>query len=334
MAIGTGLGSQLSFASESTYATNVTPSKFLPVNKASLKEVKNFTQGGGLQGAALQIGARRNVTTVGGTGSIETQVFNRGLGLWLQTLMGTTVTPVQQSSTTAYKQTHTFASDNSGKMLTVQSAVPTTAGTLASYTFAGCKVSSAEFSFDVASISTASFMIDAAKVVTGVSVPAASYDNTLRPFVGTDAAITVGTYGSTSPATAAVGVKKITVKVERPMKMDRYYAGQSGVKAEPVPNDFAKITGTIDADFVDKTLWADRFATQSGFSLQVTLTGAAIGSSGFNDTFQVTLPCVYLDGDTPTVEGQDVISGSFPFTCLWDGTNTPSIVVMSNETTL
>jgi hypothetical protein len=30
---------------------------------------------------------------------------------------------------------------------------------------------------------------------------------------------------------------------------------------------------------------------------------------------------VFFDGDTPVVEGPDVVSGSFPFTAQLDGTN-------------
>jgi hypothetical protein len=47
------------------------------------------------------------------------------MGLLLQALMGTTVTPVQQVATAAYLQTHTLA-DTAGKSLTIQKGVPLT----------------------------------------------------------------------------------------------------------------------------------------------------------------------------------------------------------------
>ena len=331
--IGSGLGSQLSYGKETTYGAGVTMDHFLPADKVSIKQVLNIVQGGGFQGQLFELGARRVITTKGGTGTIETQVTNRGMGLFFQNLMGTSVTPVQIASTTAYTQTHTFAI-NAGKSLTIQSAVPDTTGTARPYTFQGCKFPSLELTYEVDKNLDAKWAVDAQQVVEATAVPAASYDATLRQFVGTDVGITVGTYGSTTPATAATGVKKVSIKIERPFKMDRYYLGASGLKAEPLQNAFTKMTGTIEADFVDKTLWADKFNAQTGFSLQLQAVGAAIGVSGSNDTFQVTLPCVFLDGDTPTVEGADVISGSFPFTVLFDGTNLPFVKIISNETSL
>ncbi len=105
MVLGTGLGSQLSFGTESTYGTAGTLNHFLPADKVSVKQVLNIVQGGGFQGNMSALGSRRRVTTKGGAGPIETQVLNRGMGLFCQNLMGTSVTPVQIGGTTAYSQT-------------------------------------------------------------------------------------------------------------------------------------------------------------------------------------------------------------------------------------
>jgi hypothetical protein len=297
MVLGTGLGSQLSIGTESTYGTAGTLNHYLPADKVSIKQVQNIVQGGGFQGNMSALGTRRRVTTKGAAGPIETQILNRGMGLFCQNLMGTTVTPVQISSTTAYTQTHTWAT-NTGKSLTIQSTVPSTDGTANPYTYKGCKFPSVEFTYEVGANLMATWDVDARDVTEATAVPAASYTVSTYQFVGTDTGVTVGTYGSTAPASAATGVSKVSVKFERPMKTDRYYFGTTGLKSEPLQNDFYKISGVITADFVDKTLWADRFAAQTGFSLQFQALGSAIGSSGQVDTFQVTLPCVYLDGDT------------------------------------
>ncbi len=44
MAVGSGISGQLGYAAESTYGTTVTPTKFLPVNKADLKYKPTFAQ--------------------------------------------------------------------------------------------------------------------------------------------------------------------------------------------------------------------------------------------------------------------------------------------------
>jgi hypothetical protein len=129
------------------------------------------------------------------------------------------------------------------------------------------------------------------------------------------------------------GVKKVDVKIPRPLKTDRFYFGANGLKAEPLTNARAQISGSINADFVDKTIWADRFASDAGFSLVVEAKGALIAGT-FYQTFRITLPGCYLDGDTPTLSSEDVVNGSFPFSVRFDGTNLPKIEYISTDVTL
>ena len=48
---------------------------------------------------------------------------------------------------------------------------------------------------------------------------------------------------------------------------------------------------------------------------------------------QISLPMVFLDTDTPTLEGPDVVSQSLNFTALFDGTS-PAVTFgyMSSDT--
>jgi hypothetical protein len=330
MGVASGIGSQVGFVNETTYGTYVAPTRFVQADKVTLKKKKNTIQGNGLAaGRLMQLGSRRVVTTQAAEGALELEVVNKGLGLLIQALMGTSVTPVQQASTTAYLQTHTLA-DPIGKFLTIQVGVPQASGTVAAYSYSGCKVLGGQFTFEVDKEVEATFDIDARQVVDTQSLVAASYATATRPFVGTDTSIKVGTFGSEA---AVTGVKKATVKIQRPSADDRFYLGAAGLKAEPIINDFAKLTGTISADFVDKTIWADRFASDTGFSLALEAVGLQI-SGIYYDTFRITLPQCFLDGDTPTVDGPDVVSGDFPFVCLFDGTNLPKIEIISTDTTL
>lgn len=330
MAVASGIGSQLGIAVESTYGTYVAPTRFLEPTKVGLKKVKNTVQGGGLAaGRLMNLGARRVVTTVGGTGSVDLDVRDRGLGLLLQALMGTTVTPVQQAATAAYLQTHTLA-DTVGRSLTVQVGVPDLTGSVRPYTYLGCKVAAASFAFEVDKVVTSSWDLDAQDVTEAQPLAAASYPVASRPFVGTGTSIKVGTLGSEASVS---GVKKATVKIDRALKTDRYYLGAQGRKAEPVIGDFAKITGSISADLVDKTVFADRFASDASFSLVLESVGALIAGA-YSATLRITLPQCFLDGDTPTVDGPNVVSGDFPFTALFDGTNLPRIEYISTDTAI
>lgn len=331
MSTGTGLAGQVGIAPEGTYGTYQAPSKFLPISKAQLTKVKNTVEQTWLgAGRLMNLGAGRVVTTRGGKGTLDLDVTNRGMGLLLQAVMGTTVTPVQVGSTTAYTQTHVLA-DTVNKSLTVQAGIPDTTGAVQPYTFLGAKVIDVTFTFEPGKEVTSTWTLDMQDVVENETLAAASFVTSMRPFVGTDTSIKAGPFGSEA---AAAGVKKVTVKIERPQNAGRYYLGGQGTKAQPLLNAMTKVTGTIEADFVDKTLWADRFASDSSFSLVLEADGLQIGTSGNNDIFRVTLPECFLDGDTPTLQGPDVVSGSFPFVTLFDGTNLPTIFTQSADTTL
>lgn len=332
MAVGSGIGGQLGFAAETTYGTSVTPNHFLPADKAELKLKPTFAQGNGIvAGQFLDAASQRIKTMVQGTGMLDVELQSGGLGLLLQALMGTTVTPVVQGATAAYLQTHTMA-DVAGKSLTVQVGVPDTTGTSRPYTLLGSKVTDAQFSFDISATGPCmgNFSLDGANLVETTPLAAASYATGLRPFVGTDVVIKAGTFGSEAQVD---GVRKVDVKFARPMRADRFYLGNAGVKREPIMNGRMAVTGTVTADFVDKTLWADRFAANTPFSLTVTATGALIAGA-FSQTFGVTLPRCFIDGDTPTLASEDVVTGAFPFRCLWDGANQPFITYISTDVTL
>lgn len=330
MAVASGIGSQVGIAAESTYGTYVAPSTFIMATKVALKKVKNTTTDQGLAaGRLLNLGSRRVVTTKAGEGSVSFNAVNKGMGLLLQGLMGTAVTPVQQAATTAYLQTHTLA-DPFGKSLSIQSGVPDAGGTVRPYTFLGCRVTDATFTVEVDKDVECEFNVDAQDVTEAQTIAAASYATGTRQFVGTDATIKVGTYASEASVS---GVKKVSVKIDRALKTDRFYLGASGLKGQPIISDFTKITGTISADYIDKTVFADRFAADTGFSLVIELVGTLIASTYYN-TLRITLPQCFLDGDTPQVDGPDVVSGDFPFVCNFDGTNLPKIEYISTDTAL
>lgn len=331
MGIASGIGSQVGVAPEATYGTYVAPSRFLQADKVSLKKVKNTAQSNGFAAGRLApLASGRVVTTRAAAGSIDHEVLNSGMGLLVQALMGTSVTPVQQGATTAYLQTHILA-NTMGKSLTIQAGVPNTSGVVVPYTYLGCKVTGGQFTFDIGKETTAQWTIDAQDVADSQTLAAASYSTNTRPFVGTDMSVKIGaTYGSEAPVT---GVTKAVVKFDRGHNTNRYYFGAGGVKAEPIINAWPKITGTLSADFVDKTVFADRFAADTMFYLVCESVGPVISGTYYN-TFRITLPGCFLDGDTPMADTLDVINGQFPFTWLFDGTNLPKIEIISTDTTL
>ncbi|EGX60092.1 hypothetical protein SZN_09226 [Streptomyces zinciresistens K42] len=328
MAIGSGLGAQLGIAAESTYGTAVAPSKFIEFTKESLVLKKTTAQSAGIAaGRLLALGSRRVVTRREASGSIDLEVVNRGMGLLLQALMGTSVTPVQQGAGTAYLQTHTLA-DTAGKSLTIQKGVPLTTGTVTDKTFVGCKITSGEFSCGVGEMLTGAFEIDGRDVDETQTLAAASY-SPMTPFHFGQMAVKTGAYGT---ETALNGIRKMSCKIERPQDAERFYANQAALKAEPISNDQVKISGAIEADYVATTL--DDLHTSDGkTSLVWEFKGANIATT-YDETFRIVLPEIRLDEGPPTIDGFGVLKPTFNYVGLYDGTNSVKIEYMSTDVTL
>lgn len=328
MAIGSGLGAQIGIAAESTYGTFVAPTTFIEFTKESLVLKKTTAQSSGIAaGRLMALSSRRVVTQKEVSGSLDLEVTNKGMGLLLQALMGTTVTPVQQETTDAYLQTHTLA-DTAGKSLSIQAGIPLTTGTVTDKSFVGCKVVSAEFSCEVGGMLTASFEFDGKDVSESETLATASYSN-MSPFNFMQMALKTGTYAS---ETALNGVRKVSVKIERPQAVDRFYANQSALKAEPISNDLVKITGSLEMDYVATTI--DDLHTSDGATALVWEFVGPVIETTYNETFRIKLPAIKVDDAPPTVEGFDVVRPTFNFTALYDGTNAVAIEYLSSDTTL
>lgn len=331
MGIGSGLGSSFGMVAESAYGTYVAPTTWFEVGQPALRKVKNTVQGGAARaGAYARRGSMRYVTTEAGGGTLSLEVQNKRMGRLLNALMGGSVTPTQQESTAAYLQTHALA-DPTGKFYTMQVGVPDLGGTARPYTFLGSKVTAIEFSCGVDSSLTASVTVDARDVTEAETLAAPSYATGVRVFHFGQMGLKLGTYDSEA---AIQGVRRVTVRIERPHRTDRFYANNAGLKSEPVLNDWVNITGTIEADYITKADLADRFAADTSTALVWEFIGPTIETT-YTEIFRIRLGQIFLDGDTPTVDGPDVVSTGYNFTAQDDGTNpVSSIIYQSTDTAL
>ncbi|MEV8354622.1 phage tail tube protein [Streptomyces niveus] len=328
MAIGSGLGAQLGIAPEVTYGTFVAPTKFVEFTKESVVLKKTTAQSAGIAaGRLVPLASRRVVTQREAAGSIEMEFTNKAMGLLLQSLMGTSVTPVQQAATAAYLQTHILA-DSFGKSLTIQKGVPLTTGTVTRKNFKGCKVVSAEFSCEVGGMLTVSFEIDSKDCEETSVLATASYPS-MAPFHFGQMGISFGDFGA---ETARDGIRKMTLKIERPMATDRFYANSSALKAEPITNGQVKISGSIERDYVSTDL-DDLHTSDATTSLRWEFIGPEIAPT-YNERVSFLIPAVKFDDAPPAVEGFDVVKNGLSFTGLFDGTNANKIEYMSADVTL
>jgi len=325
MAIGAGIGASLGVATESTYGTGVTVTRFYEFNSENLAFRKKTAEGMGLRaGGQLPRSQRRVVTTQDAGGDLELDLPTRGLGLLLSYATGSTPSATTVASG-VYSYTFTLG-DTYGKSFTTQVGVPQYGGTVTPKTLAGCKVNNFELSVSNGDIAKGKFGIDAKSLVTSTSLSTVSYPASGSVFNFAQGAITFN--GNT-----VANIKDFSVSIDNAIKVDRFNLGASGSKSEPNIAGFRKVSGKITAEFTDTTLLA-AFLADSTASLALTFTGGIIASS-YSDTLSITLPACKFDADTPNVSGPGVIDLSMTFTVYDDGTNQPmTIVYQTSEAAL
>ncbi|MEZ0072273.1 phage tail tube protein [Planotetraspora sp. GP83] len=147
MSTGSGLDAQFGFAQETTVGTPVTVTKFLEFAKEGIKFDPGFLEPTTLRaGRVFKRNSRVTQTRKSVSGDIELPVSSRGMGVLWKHAIGSTATPLQISTTTAYRQTH-IPIGKFGLGLTVQVGRPEPGtGTVRPFTFTGIKVSEWEFS--------------------------------------------------------------------------------------------------------------------------------------------------------------------------------------------
>lgn len=334
MPLGSGLSGQLGVGKETTYGTFAAPTKFFEFDKAYVELDLIRVDGGGIAaGRAARLVSQSIVAGRSGTAGGELSVPTVGFGLILQQLMGTSVTPVQQATSTAYLQTHALTADLLGKMLSVQVGVPQTTGTVVPYSGLGGKITKAGFKCSTDEALKASLEFDLRDVTDASALATASYPSTAMPFNFTQMSVKAGT--TVAGATALSGVTGFSLDLERKQKTDARYAGSGGLKAEPITNDYVGVSGSVSADFLSKTDLMDRFAANTTTSLVWDFTGAIIAAT-YAYQFTVELPAVkFTKPGHGSVDGPDVVAGGFPFTVYSNGTDPiATIKYMSTDVTL
>ena len=317
MAIGSGIGSQLGIATETTFNNLVTVTRFYEFTSENLNYNKKVAVGMGLRaGGQLPRSQRRVVTTSDVTGDISLDLPTRGLGLILSQAMGTSPSPTTVS-TGVYSYTFTLG-DVYGKSFTTQVGVPQYGGTVTPKTIGGAKVSSFELAVANAGIATGKFNIDAASITTGVSLATASYSATTNLFNFSQGAITLD-------GTSIANIRDFQMTVDNTLKGDRYNLGSSGLKAEQLINGFRKISGKLNAEFIDTTLF-NKVLTDANAAIVLTFTGATIAST-YKETLTITISAAKFNADTPKVTSPGVIDLAMDFEGYDNGTDAALTIV-------
>lgn len=311
---------------ETTYGTAVTVNRWY-----EFTEPKPFTpdrgikQGVGIRpGARVARSARRVQTLKQATGDITIEAFSKGLGLLLEACTGTSTSTLVSGAT--YQQNHNLADSLTSH--TIQFGVPNANGTIRPITFAGSVVSAFEIGGAVGDIATLKTTWDARSWTTATAYTTPSYPTGGNLFTVEDATIFAGTYtAATSTALASAttpvaGVKDFKLSVDNAIIADRFFAGASGLKDKPLPG-LRLPSVEMNVEYQDNTLW-DAFEADTDLTLVVTLSAGALGVG--NETIQIALPCLRLDGDLPE-GGPDVVASQAIKLSVMDNLTNPPLVI-------
>jgi hypothetical protein len=328
VATGTGLDAQVGFAAESTWGTAVTVTRFLEFQEESLTNEPTFTEGVGLRpGVYFKRITRTRQSRKSVEGDVSMEWATKGMGLLVKHMLGSTVATPTLIAGSAYKQVHT-PSGLFGLGLTTQVGKPEPGtGTVVPHTFAGCKVSSWEFSCDDSSNPMLSMSLLGRSETTATALASASYLAGSTVFDFTNTSLKLGGTPSTSggettiasgTALAAIA-KSITIKGETPMADERFGLGNAGLRSQPLQNDTPTITGSLDTEYAKTELY-DPFQANTVIPIQFDLTGAVISGS---DVYRLSfiMPACLIKSAKPNVSGPDIVSMSVDFEAYSNGTD-------------
>lgn len=333
MSIGSGLSGSFGWSKETVaYGTRVAPAKFIRHRTCEFTRVQNRVQGEGIQSGALGLrGDQLMEVTTAATATVEFDVTTLGIVQLIENLMGG-ASSAQQGGSAAYLHTFTLANNyaTTSKSLTLQQNVALRTGTDKAKEITGAKCTSATFSVGVNELLTASMEFDGYGYDTGQSLASPSYVSGL-PFHFGQANLKLGTYASES---AVTGIRAFSCTIARPMEVEAFTFNSSGKKIQPILNAPTEITGTVEADYLATADFEDRFTGMTLPSLVFECVTTTVIASTYYPTFRITLPGIEISGPGQNNNGYDVPRTAWDYTWKYDGTNLPSIQIMSSETTV
>lgn len=324
MAIGSGLCASLGWAEESSYGTYAAPTHWAEFNSESLKMQKKIIANEGLRGCSrLPRVNRRVLTTQDAGGSIDLDVSSRGFGLLLAHLMGTdSPTATQVAATGIYRQVHTIGDGIFTNSMTIQVGKPQSDGVVKPFSYVGCKFVNFEMSCGIDEYLNLKAEIDGRKEDIAQPLVAPTYvtgDEEMFHFGQIDVEIggTVTTTGGVAELVGSEdvdGCKGMSFKHSVPLKVDRYFAGATSLKAQPIENGMRDITGKLSTEFANMAQLYDLFAAETTTALKIRFQGTdpVAGGGGFA-AFEVLFPAVRFDTANPNVDGPDVLECEVSF---------------------
>ena len=249
----------------------------------------------------------------------------KGFSMIYKHIMGAAPTITTPGGGTTSRD-HTFAlGDPFGLGLTVQVGTPDVGGTVRVREYEGGKVTAAEWSCDNEGWLGLTVELDFEDETTSQTIVTASYPTSQEPMHWGQAAHTI--------AGSAVDVFGYTLRLERPLAVERFRQAGSTLKKEPIMNGEVLITGSLELEYGSLTEYA-RYTAGTIASLVSTWTGSIIEAAISNKIVH-TLNDVRWDKPEggPNLTGPDLVTFTAPFKAMYDGTDPPFTPVLTSTDT-
>lgn len=326
-----GLGAQLGLATEEEYGVFKAPSRFFPFESESLALDKNRIKSGGLRaGRFAQFAKLNRATTRTVAGDFVMNLFDQGMGVLFNQLHGETIVPAKQAekSEEVFKQVHPIGlSDPFDKSMTVQVGRTDTGDTANAFSYLGCKLVEVKISVDAQGLVMITCSVDGQDEDLEEELGEAAYDADAQPYAFDEVAAEI-------ESEAAANVRSMEWTIAIGQNTERYNLGNSGVKDQPIVNEFIEIT--CDATLEFATIEDHKRYTEEGeFALAMSATGAEIGEEGEKFKFSLAAPTAIQEASSPTVDGPDIITQDVTFTCNDDGSEAPlTATILSTDSAI
>ena len=298
------------FSKESAYATTGTFTNAYEGKADSFKRANEYLESNGFRAGmqTKQAGCRMIAINMGGEGSLEIDVLNKGFGFLAQAMLGSASGPTQIDVTDAYQSTHASATGASTDSFSIQVLRDRVGGTIQAFTHKGCVVTGWSLEQQVGGLLTANVDFDFQDVVTSVAAATPVYPTDACPFSYTQ--------GTVSVDGTDMDLTSFSLSAALGMKTDRRFIRGSSLKRQPVRSSVPEYTGEISLEYRDNVLY-DLFVSGDKVPVVATWTGEEIDSGEFFEV-KVTMPSVIFTGDSPVSSLSDVSMQSSPFTVLHD----------------
>ena len=348
-AYGGGLSAQFGAKAETIVGTQVTVDKFWEMLPETIQWNPTWLESAGMKaGQGYKRVTRTLVSRVSVNGDGSFECADKGMGLLWRHALGGGIGPTVIGATTAFDSYHVPGA-KTALGLTIQVGRPQTDATVRPFTYRGCKIVSWTFSLSDNAFATIAITIDGWQEDTATALATATFAATAGVFTFADVGPATGgsfTLGGT-PTTAAgkttiaggVAVQTlcrgITITGATPMRGEGYGLGNNGVKSNQIENGIPTVTGSLDAEFTQRTEIYDIFKANTTTALQLDM---AHGDAGSANPFRLgfILPAIKLKDANVNVGGPDVLPQQVNFEAYDDGTTNPVIQVrqVSTDTTL